>query len=133
MKMAVVDTHTVIWALLRPELLSQQAKDVFRQAQQQRLKMAVPSICLVEVTYLVEKRRLDSATRDFLLQALQDPESAVELVPLDYEVADALARVPRDEVPDMPDRIIAATAVHLGLPLVSRDRKIRASSVTTIW
>lgn len=27
MKMAVVDTHTVIWALLRPELLSQQAKD----------------------------------------------------------------------------------------------------------
>ena len=133
MKMAVVDTHTVIWALLRPELLSQQARDIFRQAQQQRLKMAVPSICLVEVTYLVEKGRLDSATRDFLLQALQDPESAVELVPLDFEVADALARVPRDEVPDMPDRIIAATAVHLGLPLVSRDRKIRASSVTTIW
>ncbi|MBM4094535.1 MAG: type II toxin-antitoxin system VapC family toxin [Planctomycetes bacterium] len=41
MKMAVVDTHTVIWALLLPELLSQQAKDIFRQAQQRRLKMLV--------------------------------------------------------------------------------------------
>lgn len=85
------------------------------------------------MTYLVEKGRLDAATRDFLLQALQDPESVVELVPLDFGVANALADVPRDQVPDMPDRIIAATAVHLGLPLVSRDRKIRASSVTTIW
>ncbi len=33
----------------------------------------------------------------------------------------------------MPDRIIAATALHLGLPLVTRDHRIRASSVTTIW
>jgi PIN domain nuclease of toxin-antitoxin system len=131
--MAVADTHTVIWALLSPERLSPQAKEVFQQAQRRRLKMAVPSICLVEVTYLVEKGRLDAATRDFLLQALQDPESVVELVPLDFGVANALADVPRDQVPDMPDRIIAATAVHLGLPLVSRDRKIRASSVTTIW
>ncbi len=41
--------------------------------------------------------------------------------------------IPRDQVPDMPDRIIAATAAHLGVPLISRDGKIRASSVTTIW
>ena len=33
----------------------------------------------------------------------------------------------------MPDRIIAATALHLGLPLISRDRKIQLSSVNTIW
>jgi predicted nucleic acid-binding protein len=33
----------------------------------------------------------------------------------------------------MPDRIIAATALHLGVPLVSRDRKIQASSIHTIW
>jgi hypothetical protein len=28
-------------------------------------------------------------------------------------VATALARVPREALPDMPDRIIAATALHL--------------------
>lgn len=30
-------------------------------------------------------------------------------------------------------RSIAATTVHLGVPLISRDRKIRSSSVPTIW
>jgi PIN domain nuclease of toxin-antitoxin system len=33
----------------------------------------------------------------------------------------------------MPDRIIAATAMHLGLPLISRDSKIQVSNVHTIW
>jgi len=41
--------------------------------------------------------------------------------------------VPRAEVPDMPDRIIAATALHLGLPLISRDRKIQLAGLQTIW
>jgi PIN domain nuclease of toxin-antitoxin system len=41
--------------------------------------------------------------------------------------------VPRATVPDMPDRIIAATALYLDLLLISRDGKIRLSSVATIW
>jgi predicted nucleic acid-binding protein len=53
--------------------------------------------------------------------------------PVDRVVVDALGQINRDEVPDMPDRIIAATALALGVPLLSRDRKIRASSLETIW
>jgi len=55
------------------------------------------------------------------------------LAPLDRAVADAVRFVKRSEVPDLPDRVIAATALALGVPLVSRDGKIRASQVTTIW
>jgi predicted nucleic acid-binding protein len=37
-------------------------------------------------------------------------------------------------VPDMPDRIIAATALSLSLPLVTRDAKIQAvTTIQTIW
>jgi PIN domain nuclease of toxin-antitoxin system len=36
-------------------------------------------------------------------------------------------------LPDLPDRIIAATALRLNLPLVTRDRKIQASQVNSIW
>ena len=46
---------------------------------------------------------------------------------------DALVFVSRSEVPDLPDRIVAATAAALQTPLISRDRKIRASQVQTIW
>jgi PIN domain nuclease of toxin-antitoxin system len=93
----------------------------------------VPSICLVELTYLIEKRRLPALVRDQLIETLDDPGSPCSLVPLDRIVADALASVNRSEVADLPDRIIAATAVALHSPLISRDAKVRASQIQTIW
>lgn len=37
-------------------------------------------------------------------------------------------------VPDMPDRIIAATALHLNLPLLSRDRQIASlPGIIVVW
>jgi predicted nucleic acid-binding protein len=36
-------------------------------------------------------------------------------------------------VPEMPDRIIAATAIHLGVPLVTRDRRLQSAGIQTIW
>jgi PIN domain nuclease of toxin-antitoxin system len=41
--------------------------------------------------------------------------------------------VPRDDIPDMPDRIVAATALHLSVPIPSRDWRIRASNLQTLW
>jgi predicted nucleic acid-binding protein len=48
-------------------------------------------------------------------------------------IALAVGRVVRDEFPETPDRIIAGTALHFGVPVISRDRKIKASLVETIW
>ena len=70
---------------------------------------------------------------DWLIQALDDPTAPCLLAPLDRTVADALQLVSRLEVPDLQDRIVAATAVALRAPLISRDRKIRASQVHTLW
>jgi PIN domain nuclease of toxin-antitoxin system len=48
-------------------------------------------------------------------------------------IVEAMLKVPRAEVPDMPDRIVAATGLHLGVPVISRDGRIRSSSVKTVW
>ena len=53
---------------------------------------------------------------------------------LNREVADEVENIPRRTVPEMPDRIIAATALHLNLPLVTKDHKIQAlQNIKTIW
>jgi len=129
----VTDTHTIVWYLSRDSRLSLTAHEALTKATTGGDLIHIPSICLVELTYLAEKGRLPSAARDALVETLDDPAGPCTLVPLDRLVADALQFVQRIEVPDLPDRIVAATALALRMPLISRDRKIRASQVQTIW
>jgi predicted nucleic acid-binding protein len=44
-----------------------------------------------------------------------------------------MTRVPRADVPDLPDCIIAATALYFDIALISRDGKIQASDLGAIW
>lgn len=85
------------------------------------------------LTYLVEKGRLPRVAVERLRQALTDPLFGFAVAFLNLEVADALQWIPRAHVPDLPDRVIAATAGALDLPLVTRDGRIRSSGVVTVW
>jgi PIN domain nuclease of toxin-antitoxin system len=133
MAAVVADTHSILWYLAGDPSLSKAAAGAFDAATQGGYPIYVPAICLVELLYLVEKNRLPAAARQRLLEALDDPEKPSRLVPMDRAVVDAVEFVSRNDVPDMPDRIVAATALALQLPLVTRDAHIRASQVQTIW
>ncbi|MEG4233393.1 hypothetical protein QUA40_14950 [Microcoleus sp. Pol11C3] len=54
-------------------------------------------------------------------------------IPFDRNIAFTLRQVDRSQIPDLPDRIIAATALYLNVPVISRDRRIQLSSIDTIW
>jgi PIN domain nuclease of toxin-antitoxin system len=54
-------------------------------------------------------------------------------VPLTGAIVDVMRQVPRADVPDLPDRVVAATALHFEVPVISRDGRIRASAIPTIW
>ncbi|MGH9751499.1 MAG: type II toxin-antitoxin system VapC family toxin, partial [Blastocatellia bacterium] len=91
------------------------------------------SISLVEIIYLIEKGRFPQALLQRIVGALNDPRRELKPALLDENVAQAVQQIPRQVVPDMPDRIIAATALHLNLPLVTADHKIQAAGIQTIW
>jgi PIN domain nuclease of toxin-antitoxin system len=93
----------------------------------------VSAISLVETVYLVERRRIPPTALQRLRSALADPNSGLFIANIDADVADALENVSRDAVPDMPDRTIAATALRLGIPLVTCDRRIQSAGIQTIW
>ncbi len=133
MAAVVVDTHAILWYITQDPRLSQKALDALEATASAGDPIYVPAICLVELIYLIEKNRLPAAAEDRLLAALDDPQSPPRFVPMERAIVDAVKLVGRDEVPDMPDRIVAATALALQIPLISRDARIRATQVQTIW
>jgi PIN domain nuclease of toxin-antitoxin system len=96
-------------------------------------RVVVSSISLAEIVYLIEKGRLSENVYTDLKAVLDDPDHVLKEASFIGDIVDSMRQVPRSEVPDMPDRIVAATGVYFGVPVVSRDGRIRASNVRTIW
>jgi predicted nucleic acid-binding protein len=87
-----------------------------------------------ELVYLAESGRLTAEQVRLVDDALQAEDSAFEVYAVDERVARAVADVPRAEVPNPQDGLIAATARVLGVPLIPKDRALHAcAAVTTIW
>lgn len=133
MAAVVADTHAIIWYLFDQGRLSAPALRALDDAGSSGSSVSISAISIVEIRYLIEKGRLPPLVLERIDELLDQPDVALRCVPVGVGVARDLARIPREQVPDMPDRIIAATALHLGQPLVSRDRKIRASPIQTLW
>ncbi len=130
----VADTHAAVWYLFGDPRLSAAAKSFIDQAAGSRRTIEISPISLAEIVYLLEKKnRLPASAFEDLRSALVNPKHVFKEAPLTLNVVKAMQQVSRDEVPDMPDRIVAATAVYLGVPVISRDGKIRASNVRTVW
>ena len=132
MARVVADTHALLWMLkgtLRER--SQGGADAIEQALDAKA-LCVSIGSFLDLRYLVDSGRLAE-------QALNDARTIVDgdaftVVPLDLRVLDKMTMVPREKVPDPFDRIIAATALTLDLPLVSADEDIQgALGERVIW
>jgi PIN domain nuclease of toxin-antitoxin system len=85
------------------------------------------------MVYLIEKGRIPANALTDLHAAIADPNAVLQHVPLDENVVMKMREVSRQDIPDLPDRVIAATAQLRGVPVLSRDSRIRTSTVQTIW
>ena len=118
----VADTHAALWFPFGDPRLSMTAKSFFETAARERRKISTCSN-----RPLVEKNRFPATAFDDLTAALRNPNHVLEEAPFTSDVAAAMRQLPRGAAPDRPDRIVAATAVYFGEPVISRDGKIRAS------
>lgn len=130
---AVLDTHAVIWYLENSQELSAAARRRIEEIIARAGCVYISAISLIEAVYLAERGKLTVTALERLQLALKQPSSSLLVSAIDMEITIALQKVPRNLVPEMPDRIIAATALHLGVPLITRDRRLQSSGLKTIW
>jgi len=133
MILAVADTHAIIWYLANDSRLGANAKATFAEAVRKGDEIAISAITLVEIVYLVERNRIPAGYFSQLMNDVDSNDSVLVEVALSPPIVRTLTKVDWSQVPDMPDRIITATALHLNVPVISRDHKIQASNVQTIW
>ena len=134
MPSVVADTHTLIWYIFELPRLSPAALTALEQAVNEGNSIYFSAITIVEISYLIERGRLAGEVLTRVLNAVDDPNVGILLAPLDRNISATIQQIDRATVSDMPDRIIAATALSLSLPLVTRDAKIQAlTTIQTIW
>lgn len=126
----VVDTHPLVWHLTgRQTQLSRRARWAFAGVEQGRVTLHVPAIVLMEIALLEQLGRVRGSYADLRRQLDLRPTIRMEpLLPEDVDEARALA-----DFRDPFDRMIAGTALRLGLPLLTRDEVMTESSRVRTW
>ena len=131
--MILLDTHVFIWWLTDPAKLSNIAGKSVKEATEQNA-VFVSSISVWEIALLIKKERLILTVdvADWIKQTEQLP--FLSFLPVDNSVAVKSVNLPGPFHDDLADRMIVATSLITGFPLVTSDVKIRnCENVKTIW
>lgn len=125
----MLDTHAWVWTFVGQEGLSPAAAEAVEEADE----VCLSSITLFEIAQKVRLGKWNDLTPFAAGLEQIAVDQGVRVLALDgalCRTAGALDWPHRDPF----DRLIAATALSFGLPLVSRDRSFRAlDRLTCIW
>ncbi len=131
--MIVADTHIIIWDALKPEKLSENAKEAFSRANS-RDGIIFCEISLWEIAMLLKKSRIrvNASYQEFIRLVMAS--NRYVLHGITPEIAELSTQFGPDVTKDPADRIIAATSVIENASLVTADENLReAGIIATIW
>jgi PIN domain nuclease of toxin-antitoxin system len=128
----LVDTNIVLWVAFDADRLSKKAKGTLDEARRTGQGLAISDMTLLELAMLASKKRipLKVSVESFL----SDVETRFSILPMSAQICARAFALPPAYFKDPADRIIVATALVEGIPLITADREIRTSrALPTIW
>jgi len=128
----LVDTHVVIWLALETANISKEARAAIEETRRSGQGLAISDITLLEIAQIENKHRikLNASLETFLSEV----EARFVVLPMTGRVCVQAMGLPAGYPKDPADRIIGATALVEGIPLVTADDDIhRSKALRTIW
>jgi PIN domain nuclease of toxin-antitoxin system len=128
----LVDTHVAVWLALEPSRISKKGKAAIDEARENGDGLGIADVSRWELSILVRKGRIHLTVS--LESFLTEVERRFAILPITGQVCVRALALPAEYPKDPADRIIGATALVEGVPLVTADRDIqRSKAVLTIW
>ncbi len=119
----VLDTHVLIWYFIGSKRLRSALKDKIDETRNRNSRLLVPTIVLVEALDVAEKGKAQFDFSEMLRLIRQ--EGDFEIVSFTPEILDKAIQV--QDVPELHDRIIVATARFYDAGILTKDRIILES------
>jgi len=132
-QMIVLDTHVLLWWVSNPEQLSKKARSTIERTISEG-SIYISSISAWEIAMLVDRKRLALTmdVKDWITRCEAIPY--IKFVPVTNGIAIKAVQLTGDIHNDPADRIIVATALSMGVALVTMDQKLRNYQyVKTVW
>jgi len=129
----LLDTHALVWWVADADRLSKRAKRAIGAATR-RGPVCASAISLFEIATAIRRGRLVLAVppEQWLADLRLLPELHFE--PVSAGIAEVAGSLDEAVPGDPADRIIAATAIALGLKLVTADKQLRrAPRLQAVW
>lgn len=103
----LADTVTIVHHLRRPARVGAATRRILRDADQGQHHIFISAISLMEILYLAEAKRIALSLSSLLAMIAKSQNYSI--VPVDSSVVEAAVAI--DDVPELHDRILVATAV----------------------
>jgi predicted nucleic acid-binding protein len=112
----VPDTQALVKFMMSKKVINDASHTAFLAADRGEGTIIIPAVVLMEVLYLFEKNKIPVG----LLHAEDLMESDnYRFEPLSLEILKAGSEI--TDIPELHDRLIAATAKYLDLPIITND------------
>jgi PIN domain nuclease of toxin-antitoxin system len=121
----LLDTHIALWLDGGDSRLVLATRGLIDKTWQDGGTICISAVSIWEIALLIDTRRidLDIAIEAWVERFLDRP--GIEAVPLTHRAAARSYRLHHFEQRDPADRLLIATAIDLGCPLVTYDDRIR--------
>ncbi len=127
----VTDTHSIVWYMTDNPNLSIEARRAFSKADSGEDYIFIPCIVFFELLYLTEKKKIAIDFDSFVEMVSSSKNYRIE--PLCLPIIKKSKAISKGRVSDPWDRLIAATSIHLGFPLISRDKSLQKMGLMILW